>query len=393
MKMHLSDGEIRAYLDKEIANIDGERIKAHLDECSECQDRAEKLSIIGIQTSELLSALKPQEQEAAQPSSQALSFFERRYKAKENLTMYDKIFNRKYRFAWVAVGVIAILVVAMLFPQVRAVGSSFLGLFRVEQFTILQVDPDQLEEQLGSSSNFEYMLSEDVVIEEFGEMVAAADAAEASSLAGFPVRLPAAAHGEELLKVQPGAKISMKVDLPKVQALLDEIGATDQKLPSELDGAEVSMELPVAVVAGFGNCEVSPEMIREAGVDPDGPIPDLSECITLTQFPSPEISAPPGLDIAGIGEIFLQLLGMTPEEAAQFSQNVDWTTTLVIPIPRYGTEHQDVFVDGVDGTLIMQSQRSEFPHYLLVWIKEGVVYGLTGPGTAESALEIAESLE
>jgi hypothetical protein len=393
MKMHLSDGEIRAYLDKEIANIDGERIKAHLDECSECQDRAEKLSIIGIQTSELLSALKPQEQEAAQPSSQALSFFERRYKAKENLTMYDKIFNRKYRFAWVAVGVIAILVVAMLFPQVRAVGSSFLGLFRVEQFTILQVDPDQLEEQLGSSSNFEYMLSEDVVIEEFGEMVAAADAAEASSLAGFPVRLPAAAHGEELLKVQPGAKISMKVDLPKVQALLDEIGATDQKLPSELDGAEVSMELPVAVVAGFGNCEVSPEMIREAGVDPDGPIPDLSECITLTQFPSPEISAPPGLDIAGIGEIFLQILGMTPEEAAQFSQNVDWTTTLVIPIPRYGTEHQDVFVDGVEGTLIMQSQRSEFPHYVLVWIKEGIVYGLTGPGTAESALEIAESLE
>jgi len=281
----------------------------------------------------------------------------------------------------------------MLFPQVRAIGSSFLGLFRVEQFTILQVDPDRLEEQLGSSSNFEYFLSEDVVIEEFGEMMAAADAAEASSLAGFPVRLPTAAQGEELLKVQPGAKISMEVDLPKVQALVNEIGGPDLELPPELDGAEVSMELPVAVVAGFGNCEVSPEMIREAGVDPDGPIPDLSECITLTQFPSPEISAPPGLDIASIGEIFLQLLGMTPEEAAQFSQNVDWTTTLVIPIPRYGTEHQDVFVDGVEGTLIMQSQRSEFPHYLLVWIKEGVVYGLTGPGTADSALEIAESLE
>ena len=307
--------------------------------------------------------------------------------------MYDKIFNRKYRFAWVAVGVIAILAVAMLFPQVRAIGSSFLGLFRAEQFTILQVDPDQLEEQLGSSSNFEYLLAEDVVIEEFGEMVAAADAAEASSLAGFPVRLPAVALGEELLKVQPGVKISMKIDLPKVQALVNEIGGTDLELPPELDGAEVSLELPVAVVAGFGNCEVSPEMIREAGVDPDGPIPDLSECITLTQFPSPEISAPPGLDIASIGEIFLQLMGMTPEEATQFSQSVDWTTTLVIPIPRYGTEFQDVFVDGVEGTLIMQSQRSEFPHYLLVWIKEGVVYGLTGPGTADSALEIAESLE
>ena len=391
--MHLSDGEIRTYLDKEIANIDGERIKAHLDECSECQDRAEKLSFIGIQTNELLSALKPQGAEAPQPNSQALSFFERRYKAKENLTMYDKIFNRKYRFAWVAVGVIAILAVAMLFPQVRAIGSSFLGLFRVEQFTILQFDPEELEERLGSSSNFEYLLAENVVIEEFGEMQAAADAAEASNLAGFTVRLPATTHGDELLKVQPGAKISMQIDLPKMQALLNEIGGTDLQLPSALDGAEVSMELPVVVVAAYGNCEVSPEMMREAGVDPDRPVLDLSECITLSQFPSPEISAPPGLDIAGIGEVFLQVLGMTPEEATQFSQSVDWTTTLVIPIPRDGTEYQDVFVDGVEGTLIMQSQRSEFPHYLLVWIKEGVVYGLTGPGTADSALEIADSLE
>jgi hypothetical protein len=284
-------------------------------------------------------------------------------------------------------------VVGMLFPQVRAIGSSFLGLFRVERFTIIQVDPDQIESQLGSSSNFEYLLAEDVVVEEYGEAMDAADAAEASSLAGFPVRLPAAAPGSTELKVQPGAKVSMLVDLPKVQAILNEISDTDLQLPEVLDGAEVAFELPVAVGAVIGDCEISDEMIREARVDPDGPLPNLSECITLTQFPSPEISAPPGLDLASIGEIFLQLLGMTPEEAAQFSQNVDWTTTLVIPIPRYGTEYQEVFVDGVEGTLIMQSERSEFPHYLLVWIKDEVVYGLTGPGTAESALEIANSLE
>ena len=185
----------------------------------------------------------------------------------------------------------------------------------------------------------------------------------------------------------------MIVDLPKVQALLDEIGADDMQLPQALDGAEVSMELPVAVGAVFGDCEVSEEMIREARVDPDGQLPDLRECVTLTQFPSPEIIAPPGLDLASIGELFLQLLGMTPEEAAQFSQNVDWTTTLVIPIPRYGTEYQDVFVDGVEGTLIMQSQRDHFPHYLLVWINDGIVYALTGPGTADSAVDIANSLE
>jgi hypothetical protein len=178
-----------------------------------------------------------------------------------------------------------------------------------------------------------------------------------------------------------------------VQALLDELGITELKLPPELDGAEVSMDLPVAVAAAYGTCEVTPEMMREAGEDPDRPVVDLSECVTLTQFPSPEISAPPGLDIARIGQAFLQVLGMAPEEAAQFSQTVDWTTTLVIPIPRYGTEYQEVIVDGVEGTLIMQSERSEFPHYLLVWINDGIVYALSGPGDTQSAIELASSLE
>ena len=388
--MHLSDGEIRAYLDQEDVE---ERAVIHLKDCSECRERVDELSASSMSASQLLESLEPGEADLPKSGRQAYAMFENRFMMKENIPVFERLFKRKYRFAWVAVGVIAILAVGMLFPQVRAIGSSFLGLFRVEQFTIVQVDPDQIEDQLGSSSNFEYLLAEDVVVEEYGEAMEAADAAEASSLAGFQVRLPTAAPDVGELKVQPGAKVSMLVDLPKIQALLDEIGGADLQLPAMLDGAEVSMELPVAVGALFGVCEVTGEMMRTANADPDGPVPDLSDCITLTQFPSPEISAPPGLDIASIGEIFLQLLGMTPEEAAQFSQSVDWTTTLVIPIPRYGTEYQEVFVDGVEGTLIMQSQRSEFPHYLLVWIKDGIVYGLTGPGTAESALAIGNSLE
>jgi hypothetical protein len=388
--MHLSDGEIRAYLDQE--NV-VEGVEIHLKECADCRERAARMSESSIHANQLLGSLEPAGKDIPKTGQQAYAIIEDRFILKENIPMFERLFNKKYRFTWVALSVVAILAVGMLFPQVRAIGSSFLGLFRVEQFTIIQVDPEQIEGQLGSSSNFGYLLAEDVVIEEYGDAMDAADAVEASSLSGFPVRLPAVAPSLGELKVQPGAKVSMVVDLPKVQALLDEISSADLHLPTALDGAEVSMEMPVVVGAAFGSCEVTGEMIRNADIDPDGPLPDLSECITLTQFPSPEISAPPGLDIASIGEMFLQLLGLTPEEAAQFSQNVDWTTTLVIPIPRYGTEYQDVFVDGVEGTLILQSQRSELPHYLLVWIKDGVVYGLTGPGTAESALEIANSLE
>lgn len=368
--MKLSNGEPREEKVNHIAKDDLERISEHL------------------------AVLDPLPSESPPPARQALSRFEDHYKVKENSNMFDRIFNRKYRFAWVAVGVIAVLAVAMLFPQVRAIGSSFLGLFRVEQFTILEFDPEQLEERLSSASNFEYLLSEDVQVEKFGEQQEVVDADQASSLVGIPVRLPTAVEGETYLDVQPGMKVSFLVDLPKVQALLNEIGYSDLRLPSDLDGAEISMELPVAVSASFGECGFSEEFIPVEGVDPDDrPPARMLNCTTLIQVASPEISAPPGLDIAGIGEIFLQVLGMTPEEAAQFTSNVDWTTTLIIPIPRYGTEYQDVFVDGVEGTLIMQSQRSDFPQYMLIWIKDGVVYALTGPGEADSALQIADSLE
>ena len=93
-----------------------------------------------------------------------------------------------------------------------------------------------------------------------------------------------------------------------------------------------------------------------------------------------------------IGEAFLQMMGMTEEEAAKFAQTVDWSTTLVIPIPRYGTTYQEVPVDGVTGTLIVQELEDHANQYLLIWVKDGILYSLTGPGNGSSAVRIANSL-
>jgi hypothetical protein len=86
-------------------------------------------------------------------------------------------------------------------------------------------------------------------------------------------------------------------------------------------------------------------------------------------------------------------MGMTPEEAAHFAQNVDWTTTLVVPIPRYGTTYRDVLVDGVNATLIEQNMEDHARQYMLMWVKDGIVYALTGPGSGTRGLRIAESLQ
>jgi hypothetical protein len=86
-------------------------------------------------------------------------------------------------------------------------------------------------------------------------------------------------------------------------------------------------------------------------------------------------------------------MGMSAEEAAQFSHQVDWTTTLVIPLPRYGTTYENVVVDGVPGTLIHQSMEQHAPEFLLIWVKDDIIYALTGPGDGAQALEIAASLK
>jgi hypothetical protein len=355
--------------------------------------RKETLTSRAETISEQLKFLSLMPDEKVTPGKQAFTRFENQYLSKEKKTMFERIFARQYRLAWVAFGVLAILGLAMLFPPVQAVANSFLGLFRVEQIAVVQVNPGNLPEQLGSSSQFEYLIANDVEVQDIGVPEVVPDASEASRLAGIPVRLPSQIEGERELTVQPGTKVSLRVDLPKIRTLLQEFDMGDIELPEQLDGALVTMELPRAVTAGYGDCDFSSEAAREAGFDPDGSIPRQVNCTTFVQMKSPAINAPPGLDIAGLGKAFLIAMGMTPEEAESFSQNVDWTTTLVLPIPRYGTEHREVSVDGVTGTLIQQSLDDHAPQYMLVWVKNDVLYALAGSGEVDTALEIAGSLQ
>jgi hypothetical protein len=178
-----------------------------------------------------------------------------------------------------------------------------------------------------------------------------------------------------------------------VEAVLAEIGRGNISLPPEIDGAEVTVDLPVMVSASFGDCGVSSAEGYPKGYDPDDPAMTMTpSCTTLVQMPSPQVNAPEGLDLNTLGQAYLQLLGMSPDEAAQFSQNIDWATTLVVPIPMYEATYQAVDVDGVKGTLILGNDQGFGQQYMLIWIKGDVVYVLNGPGNASTAVRLANSI-
>jgi hypothetical protein len=115
----------------------------------------------------------------------------------------------------------------------------------------------------------------------------------------------------------------------------------------------------------------------------------------VVEAPSPTVSVPPDVNIAEVAEVGLQLAGMSPDAARAFSQSVDWTSTLVIPIPRDVSSYQTVEVDGVQGKLIeaAQTPRRPLPGYSLLWVKNGIIYSLMGFGNSADAVPLADSLE
>ena len=391
--MHLSEGEIRAYQDQELPASQSGHAGAHLASCPACQAKASEIQSRSQQVTGQFSHLQPVPTTINTPLPAAhRRLAERIEQEKEQQTMKPKTFLYLPRSAWAVIGIVAVLAISLTFAPVRALANSFLALFRVEQIRVVQIDPSKMPEKLESSSQLEYILSNNVKVDEQGEPQEVASADEASALAGFPVRLPAGLEGKQSFLVQPETGLTFTVDLELVRGVLKDIERNDIQLPDNLDGAVVSMKIPTSVVAQYGDCSYDMETPQ---IDPDNapPVePKPDNCTTLAQVPSPEISAPADLDLSMIGEAYLQVLGMSQEEAASFASSVDWTTTFVVPLPRYGADYQEVDLNGIPATLIIEDG-GWANHYMLVWVKDGLVYGLSGPGDKATALKIASTIQ
>ncbi len=278
--MHLDKGQIKAYLDYQLAAPDTEQVRAHLASCSHCQALAGELSAQDERVKSRLAAIVPPQAAIPETSASRLRL-KARNAEKEKKSMLQRIFAPRYRLAWVGVGLVAILAVALAFPPVQAIANSFLGLFRVEQFAVVQVNPGNLPEQLGSSSQLEAFFSDNVDIQEKGDPQDVASPEEASQIAGIPVRLPENMKSQPKLKVMPGADITFNIDTQRAQAVLDEIGRSDIQLPSGLEGASVQVTVNSAVAAMYGDCEFDLEQARKEGYDPDNQrLPRLPKCTT-----------------------------------------------------------------------------------------------------------------
>jgi len=387
MQQHLSDGELRAALDGE---LDTERAQ-HIELCASCRARQQQLQMKQLEAGRLFAFLASAEQTG--PSAQiAWARFSQQIKKQKERSMTKRWFSMPVvRFAAVA---LVLLVLILAFPSTRTLAGEILNLFRVQQVQVVSVDFTGLEQLTGDGAlgnQFTELIADSVEIEhEPGEPVVAASAQEASQLAGFDVRIPTGMTPSQI-NVTDNAALSLTVDRARAQALLDEAGRSDLDLPASVDGAEITVSIPAAVSVSFGTCP-------RPGTDVAGNTEQSTterrypDCVILAQMPSPSVNAPADLDIEALARIGLEFTGMTAEEAAELTSTVDWTSTLLVPIPRGGAVHEQVSVDGVTGTLIMRPS-SETPQYALLWVKDGIIYAISGLGLdSQQAVEMANGL-
>jgi hypothetical protein len=284
-----------------------------------------------------------------------------------------------------AASVAAAGTLALTLPPVRAAARDFLDLFRVQRFAAVPVDPERIAHLQQRGLDLKALVGPQVEMLEPGvEPEPVADAATAAAQAGIELRMPARAPDRttpgEIHVGHPGA-FRVRLDVAKLRSLADLLGVDSADVPDAWDGASVE-------VHGFPVVGMS--FHREDGD------------FVFLQSRSPEVSLPPGVELARLGELGLRLAGMSAAEARLFARTIDWRTTLLVPVPAQGSHFREVEVRGRKGLMVSSRQTARNAdggarpgrwESVLLWTDGDRVYAAAGPGQGMEVLQLAQSAE
>ncbi|MGH9468860.1 MAG: hypothetical protein ACRD1N_00795 [Terriglobia bacterium] len=383
----LSESLMRAKLDNELAADVREELERHLGACQKCCERMQAIANDAERVSGALSALD----ESFQTNPRmAYAHFQARSEGAEESPARGGFLTRIFSAHPLPAGagaVVAVLVIVLAaFAPARSLGQRVLAMLRVERVAVV---PVSLSAAPGRSTmeTVSRLLSDQVVVTlSPGKPAQAATAVQASRLAGFAVRTLDSEPQAPAISVEGERAFVMTLNRDRLQQVLSALGRPDLQLPASIDGSTLAVHIAKTVMVQYGNCPRRGQR----------PVPEQSAgagCTMLMEAPSPIVSVPPELNVSQLAAIALQAAGMTAQEAESFCQTVDWTSTLVVPVPSGATTSTEVAVDGAQGTLILGQQRNGRPAmYDLLWVKKGIIYSLWGHGSASAALGLAGSL-
>lgn len=401
----LSDEALRAKLDDELSETERQEAARHLLACASCQKRLETIARARGAVAQSLDALAPPASGEAGDPGRPFSRLQTRLNLEAEVPhrrggRLVSIFARHPMPAWSATAVAALVVLLITFAPARSLGQRVLAMLRVQKVTVVPVDfnvspgPD-------TEALVRQVISNDVTVTlSPGKPQIVTDAAQASDLTGFRVRLSASGPGDQgapRIAVLGEQAYVMRLDSSRIDAILSSVGRGDLQAPASIDGQTISVHIPKMAVISYGNCAAARHGANAGAANAgnsqqNAPAPD-GGCVMIVEAPSPVVSVPPDLNINQLFQIGLEAAGMTPQQASAFCQTVDWKSTLVVPIPSRASSYVEEPVDGVQGDLIVGAASHSRPaEYNLIWVKNGVVYSIHGFGDSGQALALAGSL-
>jgi Putative zinc-finger len=404
----IHDGILRTRLDGELTDTELAEVNQHLASCAHCRARFEKLSVETARTADLLAILIPAGDDAPINPTVAYAQFSSRFGTAEEprASWITRLFAPRWRPAWVLAAAAVVVAIIVSVNPVRAWAQRILAMLRVQKIQVVTIDPTTLMSSSEPDSRpyklINQFIADNVVVTmDPGKPDVVPSVSKGALLAGYPIRIIGSLGAPQSIEVNGETAFQMTLNRDRVETLLDEVGRSDIRIPESANGALIAVHIPKTVVSMYGDCPVrhryvssntqsQAETLAERKMERIANMKNTN-CTYLVQAPSPTVSVPPDLNMSEIAEAALELAGMSPAEAHSFCQTVDWSSTMVVPIPRNTSSYETVTVDGVEGTLITETL-PQGNRYSLLWIKNGVIHSLAGHGNSSDALSLAASL-
>ncbi len=393
----VDSGELRAFLDGELTGADEARVQSHLAGCDGCRIELEALRANASIARSAFDLLAPST--AEMPRMQWSQIRERaedrRIRPVTRVWGLSEMFTGFLRFAggsrvrMATSSIAAVVIVALVFTlsPVQTLASSFLSIFRVQKFVAVQVDPSTMKQFQPPSDIGKFTSSND------HKVVRAASQAEAEKATGLhlplPAKLPAGLESApRAVMVTNASTVTYTPDLKKVRAYLSSIGANNVKLPDNLDGAPITMQMPASEMAIY----LEPDLRGNGGVIRDGdgvPVPEAGQkFLYVGATTSPTLSVPDGVDVEQIRNELLKVPGLPTDLVNQLRSISDWRSTMVVPVVK-GTS-REVTVQGQTGLMISQRDGAGTS---IIWPSNGAIYAISGSYSEAEMLAVANSLK
>lgn len=403
---HADDGALRRMLDEPFAVSTD--VKRHIEGCAECTARA---AAMADEARVAASALGDRSGFGAADPAAAYARFMKRATGRTRVSMTARLRafagGRNRRYVGPAVGVLAAaaVVVALVFTPIGTLAQSFLTIFEPHQFVAINVSKGELQ-YMPDLASFGTMTQRGAA--EHREVGSPRQAFALTHItprlpAFLPPGLPQPVH---YVVVSP---VSASFQFSAARALAYAMAAHKPvpPMPRDLDGSVLSLRAGPMFVVVYGTLPPAPvrrdataHVTAGGTTDVEGNTPgqhvqhiehdDVSEmpALAIVEAVAPRVYST-GATAQEIESYLLQMPGVAPQLADEIRAIGDPSTTMPIPVPIDKAYSQYVSIDGTRGLAVGDDTGVGG---IVIWQRNGIVYGVGGGLPQRTLMEVAQSL-